>query len=55
MAIHSPSPIQREAVLPPYNAHSEREFINPEDKNFSGFIFKIQANMDKTTVIALLS
>lgn len=47
MAHNSPAPIKREAVLPPYDAHSQKEFIKPEDNNFSGFVFKIQANMDK--------
>jgi peptide chain release factor 3 len=47
MAKFSPSPIKREVILPPYTAHAEKKFIEPEDKLFSGFVFKIQANMDK--------
>jgi peptide chain release factor 3 len=47
MADSCPPPIEREALLSPYDAHSERELISPSDNDFSGFIFKIQANMDK--------
>ncbi len=31
---------------PPLPRHSNKEYIDPEDENFTGFIFKIQANMD---------
>lgn len=37
-AEHAPQPIPR---------HSTAGMIQPNDKNFSGFIFKIQANMDR--------
>ena len=47
MAKKCPPPIEREVLLSPYDAHSERELIKPSDKQFTGFIFKIQANMDK--------
>jgi peptide chain release factor 3 len=33
-------------ALPPASRESASEEIKPEDKRFSGFIFKIQANMD---------
>jgi peptide chain release factor 3 len=34
-------------TLPPTARHSNKGYIDTESKNFSGFIFKIQANMDK--------
>ena len=37
-ADHAPAPIPR---------HSTAGMVQPTDKNFSGFIFKIQANMDR--------
>lgn len=42
----APTPKGRKAVLPPFDNSAEEVFIEPEDKEFSGFIFKIQANMD---------
>ena len=42
-----PGPKAREVLLPPYDAHAEKMAIEPEEKKFSGFVFKIQANMDK--------
>lgn len=33
-------------TLPPRSRHSNKGYIDTEDKNFSGFIFKIQANMN---------
>ncbi len=42
----APAPRSREAVLPPYNSSAEKITIEPTDKEFTGFIFKIQANMD---------
>lgn len=44
---HAPSPRKKKALLPPYDFDSEETIIEPTDKKFSGFIFKIQANMDK--------
>jgi peptide chain release factor 3 len=44
---HSPAPLPREVSLPPFDNSSEKKMVSPDDKNFSGFIFKIQANMDK--------
>lgn len=35
-----------EMTPPPLSRHSNKGHINPEDGNFTGFIFKIQANMD---------
>ena len=42
----APTPRPREAVLAPYDSSAERITIDPSDKEFTGFIFKIQANMD---------
>jgi peptide chain release factor 3 len=39
----APPPIAREATLP----SGERTEIDPRDEAFTGFVFKIQANMDK--------
>ena len=47
IADYSPGPLTREALLPPFDETSEKVHIPVEDKSFSGFIFKIQANMDK--------
>jgi len=43
----APGPMAREVALAPYDAESVRKTITPEDAKFSGFVFKIQANMDK--------
>ncbi|MBC77566.1 MAG: peptide chain release factor 3 [Halobacteriovoraceae bacterium] len=43
----APAPKPRKALLPPFDSDSEEVIVDPKDKNFSGFIFKIQANMDK--------
>lgn len=43
----APGPKEREASLPPFDETATSVMINPTDKEFSGFIFKIQANMDK--------
>jgi len=42
-----PGPAPREVKEFPYEESSPVKMINPEDEKFSGFIFKIQANMDK--------
>lgn len=47
IAQHSPGPMPREAKLEPYDEMAPVKTIQPNDKKFSGFIFKIQANMDK--------
>lgn len=44
---NSPRPQSRQALLPPYDEKSEKVEISVKDSKFSGFIFKIQANMDK--------
>lgn len=43
----APAPKQREVKLAPYDVEAEKKTIEPSHKKFSGFIFKIQANMDK--------
>ena len=44
---YGPTPTFREALLPPFDSTSEKTIIKSEENEFSGFIFKIQANMDK--------
>lgn len=43
----APGPMPREAKLPPYDSTSLSREVLPSEAKFSGFIFKIQANMDK--------
>ncbi|MDH4466612.1 MAG: peptide chain release factor 3 [Bacteriovoracaceae bacterium] len=44
----APGPRARKALVPPFDAPKPvMEEISPENPEFSGFIFKIQANMDK--------
>lgn len=43
----APTPKARTALLSPYDETAETQVIEPTDQEFSGFIFKIQANMDK--------
>ena len=43
----SPGPKERTVKLPPYDEESEERTIRPDERPFSGFVFKIQANMDK--------
>lgn len=42
----APTPKPREAVLPPFDSGAQKVTIDPADPEFTGFIFKIQANMD---------
>ncbi|HXH29682.1 MAG TPA: peptide chain release factor 3 [Bacteriovoracaceae bacterium] len=42
----APTPRPREALLAPYHSGAEKITIEPTDPEFTGFIFKIQANMD---------
>ncbi len=42
-----PGPKPRMASLFPYTPEAPTKEISPEDPTFSGFVFKIQANMDK--------
>lgn len=47
IASHAPGPSEREVILPPFDEKSPKKMISPNEKTFSGFVFKIQANMDK--------
>lgn len=42
----APTPRPREAKLAPYDSSAEVVTIDPSEPEFTGFIFKIQANMD---------
>ncbi len=42
----APTPRSRQAVLPPFDSSAPKVVIEPTDPEFTGFIFKIQANMD---------
>ncbi len=44
---HAPTPKSRLAKLPPFDSSAETKEISPLEEKFTGFIFKIQANMDK--------
>lgn len=43
----APGPAAREVKLFPYDENAETRTIEPTEEKFTGFIFKIQANMDK--------
>jgi peptide chain release factor 3 len=43
----APGPKKREVKLAPFEIDSPTKMIEPTEDEFSGFIFKIQANMDK--------
>ena len=43
----APGPLSKEVKLFPFASDSETRTVEPNEKKFSGFIFKIQANMDK--------
>ncbi|MFN8369753.1 MAG: peptide chain release factor 3 [Bacteriovoracaceae bacterium] len=47
IASSAPCPLPREAKLPPFDEHAPTKMVDPFQEKFSGFIFKIQANMDK--------
>jgi len=47
IADEAPVPGEKLVKLPPYDENSETKMIQADKKEFSGFIFKIQANMDK--------
>lgn len=44
---HSPGPSSKIAKKAPFDESAEEVEIDPNEETFSGFIFKIQANMDK--------
>lgn len=43
----APAPRPRKAILPPYNTEAKERIVEPKENKFTGFVFKIQANMDK--------
>ena len=47
LAINAPGPTPKAALEAPYDNSSKELHISPNESQFSGFIFKIQANMDK--------
>ncbi|ATH07826.1 peptide chain release factor 3 [Halobacteriovorax marinus] len=47
ISTHGPGPAPREVRLSPFDENSDLREVLPNEKKFSGFIFKIQANMDK--------
>jgi peptide chain release factor 3 len=46
-AENAPTPKAREAKLPPFDSSASTRMVEPTEDKFTGFIFKIQANMDK--------
>lgn len=47
IASMAPGPAKREVKLFPFESDSITKMVAPQDQAFSGFIFKIQANMDR--------
>jgi len=47
ISTHGPGPAPREVKLAPFDEEAEVREVDPSEKKFTGFIFKIQANMDK--------
>ena len=47
LALNAPGPTPKTALEAPYDSSSKELQISPSESQFSGFIFKIQANMDK--------
>jgi peptide chain release factor 3 len=46
-AAQAPGPASREVKLPPYDETADTREVEANENKFCGFIFKIQANMDK--------
>jgi peptide chain release factor 3 len=44
---YAPTPRPRVAKLPPFGSDADTKTITPQHSKFTGFVFKIQANMDK--------
>lgn len=42
-----PPPKERKVQLAPFGEGAETRMVSPSEKKFTGFVFKIQANMDK--------
>jgi len=47
ISTYAPEPKPYEVRLAPFDANSKTRMVEPSEQNFTGFIFKIQANMDK--------
>ena len=47
MCSSCPGPTKKQVQLFPYESDSPTEMVSPDESTFSGFVFKIQANMDK--------
>ena len=47
IAERCPEPLKKEVKLYPFEKDSDTRMVEPNEKNFSAFVFKIQANMDK--------
>lgn len=47
LALKAPGPSAKKVRLAPFELDSKTRVVEPTEKKFSGFIFKIQANMDK--------
>ncbi|GAB4409654.1 MAG: peptide chain release factor 3 [Bacteriovoracaceae bacterium] len=43
----APGPMPRQVKLPPFDENAEVRKVSPSEEKFTGFIFKIQANMDR--------
>ncbi len=46
MSKNAPLPKKREVKLEPYTPEAPTRMVSPDESAFSGFVFKIQANMD---------
>lgn len=46
-ASDAPGPHKREVRMPPFDESARTRMVDPTERKFTGFIFKIQANMDK--------
>ena len=44
---YAPGPLPRQAKLAPFDEQAPVRMVSPNENAFTGFIFKIQANMDK--------
>ncbi len=47
LAAHAPTPRPRTVKLAPFGEDAETRVVEPKEPSLTGFIFKIQANMDK--------
>jgi len=47
ISLLGPEPKERKVQLAPFGEGAETRIVSPKEKKFTGFVFKIQANMDK--------